>query len=71
MNIISEGLTKPLSICPGALFGNKMFFAENLHYEVFNLFIEKITNLEKKNPTVLTKLLLMSTAKQCGKKKFF
>ena len=47
-----------------------MFFAENLHYEVFNLFVEKITNLEKKNPTVLTKLHLMSTAKQCGKKIF-
>ena len=25
-----------------------MFSAENLHYEVSNLFIEKITNLEKK-----------------------
>ena len=59
------------SFCPGALFGKKIFFAENLHYEDSNVFIEKITNFEKKNPTVLTKLLLMSTAKQCGKKIIF
>ena len=52
-------------------FWKKIFFAENLHYEDSNVFIEKITNFEKKNPTVLTKLLLMSTAKQCGKKIIF
>ena len=48
-----------------------MFYSENLHYEVFNLFIKKTTNFDKKNPTLLTKLLLMSTAKQCGKKTIF
>ena len=49
-NNISEGLTKPLSIWPGALFGNKMFLAGNLHYEVSNLFIEKIAKFEKQIP---------------------
>ena len=48
-----------------------MFFAENFHYEISKLFIDEITNFEKKNPTVLTKLLLMSAAKQCRKKTIF
>ena len=55
----------------GTFWKQNVFFSENLHYEVFNLFIEKTTNFEKQNPTLLTKLLLVSTAKQCGKKHFF
>ena len=69
--IFRKGWKNHFAFVQGALFRNKMFFAENLHYEVLKLFIEKITNFEKKKPTVLTKMLLMSTAKQCGKKIVF
>ena len=55
----------------GTFWKQNVFFSEKLHYEVFNLFIEKTANFEKQNPTLLTKLLLMITAKQCGKKQFF
>ena len=59
------------SFVRGQFLETNFFFAKTLHYGVFNFFIEKTTNIEKKHPTVLTKLLLMSTAKQCGKKNNF
>ena len=52
----------------GTFWKQNVFFSEKLHYEVFNLFIEKTAIFEKQYPTVLTKLFLMSTAKPCGKK---
>ena len=69
--IFREGWQNHYPCFQGHFLETKCFLQKTYTMKFLTFSSKKLPTLRKKNPTVLTKLLLMSTAKQCGKNYFF